>query len=207
MTFKRGFVIPSSVAAIFIVLGVFLIASEPEKFKPGNFIDVAQQAGVRFVHKASPTSKKYLPETMGSGVALFDYDNDGLLDIYFVNGAHIDDPTPAGTIPKKDGPEYSNRLYHQKNDGTFEDVTERAGVSGAGYGMGVAAADYDNDGYEDLYVTAYGHNTLYHNNGNGTFTDVTAEAGVGGEGWSTSAAWVDYDNDGKLDLIVARYLT
>ncbi len=196
-----------SLAAAISLIAILSIASEPANAIPGKFIDITRQSGVQFIHEASPTSKKYLPETMGSGVALFDYDNDGLLDLYLVNGARIDDPTPPGAIPKKDGPQYWNRLYHQKKDGTFEDVTERAGVAGQGYGMGVAAADYDNDGYEDLYVTAYGHNTLYHNNGNGTFTDVTAEAGVGGSGWSTSAAWVDYDNDGKLDLIVARYLT
>ncbi|MBV8807554.1 MAG: VCBS repeat-containing protein, partial [Acidobacteriaceae bacterium] len=130
---------------------------------------------------------------MGAGVALFDYDNDGLLDIYLVNGAPIADPSTPGTIPKKNGPQYWNRLYHQQKNGTFEDVTEKAGVAGDGYGMGVAVGDYDNDGREDLYVTQYGHNILYHNNGNGTFTDVTAEAGVGGSGWSTSATWVDYD--------------
>jgi hypothetical protein len=175
--------------------------------RPGNFADVTKAAGVNFLHRSSPTSKKYLPETMGAGVALFDYDNDGLLDLYLVNGAPIADPTPPGTIPKKDGPQYWNRLYHQRKDGTFEDVTEKAGVAGDGYGMGVAVGDYDNDGYEDLYVTQYGHNILYHNNGDGTFTDVTAEAGIGGSGWSTSATWVDYDNDGKLDLVVARYLT
>ena len=174
---------------------------------PGNFVDITAASGVRFLHKASHTSKKYLPETMGAGVALLDYDNDGRLDIYLVNGAPISDPTPAGTIPKKTGPEYWNRLYHQKKDGTFEDVTERSGVAGTGYGMGVAVGDYDNDGYEDLYVTQYGRNILYHNNGNGTFTDVTAEAGVAGSGWSTSATWVDYDKDGRLDLVVARYLT
>ncbi|PYT57735.1 MAG: RNA-binding protein, partial [Acidobacteria bacterium] len=101
---------------------------------------------------------------------------------------------------------YWNRLYHQKQDATFEDVTEKAGLQGVGYGMGVAVGDYDNDGYEDLYVTAYGGNKLYHNNGDGTFTDVTENAGVGGNGWSTSAAWVDLDNDGRLDLIVLRYL-
>src|SRR5581483_8906957 len=144
--------------------------------------------------------------TMGAGVALFDYDNDGLLDMYFVNGAPIADPSPPGTIPKKSGPQYWNRLFHQKQDGTFEDVTERAGLAGFGYGMGVAAGDFDNDGFEDLYVTSYGHNALYRNNGNGTFTDVTKDSGAGGSGWSTSAAWVDYDNDGRLDLIVARYL-
>lgn len=174
---------------------------------PGNFVDMTQRCGLHFLHRASPTAKKYLPETMGAGVAAFDYDNDGLLDLYFVNGAPIADPTPAGTIPKKTGPEYWNRLYHQKKDGTFEDVTKRAGVAGTGYGMGAAVADYDNDGYEDLFVTQYGRNILYHNNGNGTFNDVTAEAGLAGSGWSTSAAWVDYDNDGKLDLIVLRYLT
>lgn len=143
---------------------------------------------------------------MGPGVALFDYDNDGRLDIYLVNGAPLADPTPKGTIPVKTGPEYWNRLYHQKPDGTFEDVTGKAGLQGAGYGMGVAVGDYDNDGYEDLYVTAYGGNKLYHNNGNGTFTDVTQKAGVAGSGWSTSAAWVDLDNDGFLDLVVLRYL-
>jgi len=143
---------------------------------------------------------------MGAGVALFDYDNDGRLDIFFVNGAPLTDPTPKGSIPQKTGPKYWNRLFHQKQDGTFEDVTEKAGLEGAGYGMGVAVGDYDNDGFEDLYVTAYGGNKLYHNNGDGTFTDVTEKAGVGGGGWSTSAAWVDLDNDGLLDLVVLRYV-
>src|SRR5579864_5566126 len=172
----------------------------------GNFIDITQRLGISFQYRASHTSKKYLLETMGAGVALFDYDNDGRLDIYFVNGAPLSDPTPKGAIPQKTGAEYWNRLYHQKPDGTFEDVTEKAGLQGAGYGMGVAVGDYDNDGYEDLYVTAYGGNKLYHNNGDGTFTDVTERAGVAGSGWSTSAAWVDLDNDGYLDLIVLRYL-
>jgi hypothetical protein len=173
---------------------------------PGRFIDVTQKLGVHFKHEASPTSKKYLLETMGSGVALFDYDNDGRLDIFFANGARIDDPMLKGAIPKKDGPKYWNRLYHQKADGTFEDVTEKAGVAGAGYSTGVAVGDYDNDGFDDLFVAGYGHSTLYHNNGDGTFTDVTASAGVAGSGWATSAAWVDYDNDGRLDLVVARYM-
>jgi hypothetical protein len=150
---------------------------------------------------------KYLLETMGSGVGLLDYDNDGRLDIFLVNGAAISDPMPRDGVPQKAGREYWNRLYHQRPDGTFEDVTEKAGLQGVGYGMGVAVGDYDNDGYEDLYVTAYGGNRLYHNNGDGTFTDVTVNAGVGGSGWSTSAAWVDLDNDGLLDLIVLRYLT
>jgi len=143
---------------------------------------------------------------MGSGVAVFDYDNDGLLDIFLVNGAPLSDPTAKGTIPEKKSEKDWNRLYHQKKDGTFEDVTERAGLQGVGYGMGVAVGDYDNDGYEDLYVTAYGGNRLYHNNGNGTFTDVTEKSGTGGSGWSTSAAWVDLDNDGLLDLVVLRYM-
>ncbi len=173
---------------------------------PGVFTDVTPAAGVHFVHVASHTSRKYLPETMGSGVALFDYDNDGRLDIFLLNGAPLSDPTPKGTIPQKSGPKYWNRLFHHKADGTFEDVTEKAGLQGTGYGMGVAVGDYDNDGYEDLYVTAYGSNQLYHNNGDGTFTDVTTRAGVGGSGWSTSAAWVDLDNDGLLDLVVLRYL-
>ncbi len=143
---------------------------------------------------------------MGAGVALFDYDNDGRLDIFLVNGAPFQDPTPKGAIPQKIGPSYWNRLFHQKPDGTFEDVTEKAGLQGSGYGMGVAVGDYDNDGFEDLYVTAYGGNKLCHNNGDGTFTDVTEKAGVAGSGWSTSAAWVDLDNDGLLDLVVLRYL-
>src|ERR1035438_1117614 len=167
-----------------------------------KFTDKTSTLDLKFEYVASHTSRKYLIETMGSGVALFDYDNDGRLDIFAVNGAPLSDPTPKGTIPQKTGPKYWNRLYHQKPDGTFEDVTEKAGLQGVGYGMGVAVGDYDNDGYEDLYVTGYGGNRLYHNNGNGTFTDVTERAGVGGSGWSTSAAWVDLDGDGLLDLIV-----
>jgi hypothetical protein len=173
---------------------------------PGNFVDITAASGVRFQHVATHTSKKYLIETMGSGVALFDYDNDGRLDIFLVNGAPLTDPTPKGTTPQKAGPKYWNRLFHQKSDGTFEDVTEKAGLQGVGYGMGVAVGDYDNDGYEDLFVTAYGGNKLYHNRGDGTFVDVTEQAGVGGSGWSTSAAWVDLDNDGRLDLMVLRYI-
>lgn len=171
-----------------------------------KFVDVTASLRVRFQHAASHTSKKYLLETMGPGVALFDYDNDGRLDLYLVNGAQLDDPTPTGAIPEKTEPKYWNRLFHQKSDGTFEDVTEKAGLQGSGYGMGVAVGDYDNDGFEDLFVTGYGGNHLYHNHGDGTFTDVTDKAGVSGGGWSTSAAWVDLDGDGLLDLIVLRYL-
>ncbi len=170
------------------------------------FTDITGISGIRFNGVASHTAKKYLIETMGSGVALFDFDNDGRLDVFLVNGAPLTDPTPKGSIPQKDGPKSWNRLYRQKADHTFEDVTEKAGLQGAGYGMGVAVGDYDNDGYEDLYVTAYGGNKLYRNNGNGTFSDLTEQAGVGASGWSTSAAWVDLDNDGLLDLVVLRYL-
>ncbi|MGA8866681.1 MAG: CRTAC1 family protein [Candidatus Sulfotelmatobacter sp.] len=188
-------------------LSPFLAAQEhATPATPGTFVDATQRLGVNFQYRSSHTSRKYLPETMGAGVALFDYDNDGRLDLFLVNGAPLGDPTPKGSIPQKSGPEYWNRLYHQKSDGTFEDVTEKAGLQGVGYGMGVAVGDYDNDGFQDLYVTAYGGNKLYHNNGDGTFTDVTEKAGVGAAGWSTSAAWVDLDNDGYLDLIVLRYL-
>jgi enediyne biosynthesis protein E4 len=185
--------------------GVSSVPDALAKF-PGSFVEVSAAKGLDFHYQSSHTSKKYLLETMGPGVAVFDYDNDDRLDIFLVNGAPLQDPTPLGTIPQKTGPEYWNRLYHQKVDGSFEDVTEKAGLQGAGYGMGVAVGDYDNDGYEDLYVTAYGGNKLYHNNGDGTFTDVTGRAGVAGGGWSTSAVWVDLDEDGRLDLVVLRYL-
>jgi hypothetical protein len=173
----------------------------------GKFTDVTRQSGITFRYLTTHGTRKYLLETMGAGVALFDYDNDGRLDVFFVNGAPLADPTPKTTIPKKAGAQYWNRLFRQRPNGTFEDMTEKVGLEGVGYGMGVAVGDYDNDGYEDLYVTAYGGNKLYHNNGDGTFADITGKAGVGAEGWSTSAGWVDLDNDGRLDLVVLRYLT
>jgi len=184
------------------LLAILLCAS----LAADDFVDITAASGVRFKHVASHTSKKYLLESMGSGVALFDYDNDGRLDIFLVNGAPLSDPTAKGTVPQKTSAEHANRLYHQKADGTFEDTTEHAGLAGVGYGMGAAVGDYDNDGFEDLYVTAYGGNRLYHNNGDGTFTDVTEKSGTGGSGWSTGAAWVDLDNDGRLDLVVLRYV-
>lgn len=181
-------------------------AKVPERAaQSAAFKEVTATSGIAFQHHASHTSKKYLLETMGGGVALFDYDNDGRLDMFFTNGAPLADPTPKGTIPHKTGSEYWNRLFHQKADGTFEDVTEKAGLQGAGYSLGVAVGDYNNDGFEDLFVTGFGGNHLYRNNGNGTFTDVTAAAGVAGDGFSSSAAWVDLDGDGLLDLIVLRY--
>src|SRR5580704_19002438 len=197
-------------AAVFLSIALKVVAgsngNQVTPVIPAKFVDVTSTLGVRFEHAAPHTSKKYLLETMGSGVALFDYDNDGRLDLFLVNGAEISDPSQPDAIPAKTGPKYWNRLYHQKSDGTFEDVTEKAGLQGAGYGMGVAIGDYDNDGFEDLYVTGYGGNHLYHNNGNGTFTDVTQKAAIAAGGWSTSAAWVDLDGDGLLDLVVLRYL-
>ena len=171
------------------------------------FTDVTEASGIHFRHENSPTTNKYLIETMGGGVAVLDYDGDGRLDVFFTNGAALVDPMPAGAEPDKSAPRFANRLYRNRGDGTFDDVTQRAGLAAArGYGMGVAVGDYDNDGFEDLYVTNYGANILYHNNGDGTFTDVTARAGVAGGGWSTSAGFFDYDGDGRLDLFVARYV-
>jgi hypothetical protein len=174
-----------------------------------QFADITQSAGIDFRHESSATASKYLIETMGGGVAVLDYDNDGRLDLFFTNGAKIDEAMPDGKRPDKSDPKYWNRLYHQNPDGRFSDVTEQAGLTGmpqGRYGMGVAVGDYDNDGYQDLYVTNYGGNILYHNNAGRTFTDVSRSAGVGASGWSASAGFFDYDNDGKLDLFVTRYI-
>jgi enediyne biosynthesis protein E4 len=170
------------------------------------FDDVTARSGITFRNASCHTSRKYLPETMGGGAALLDYNRDGRLDVFLVNGAALSDPMPAGKQPDKTDPRYWNRLYRNNADGTFTDVTEHAGLKGNGYGMGVAVGDYDNDGYPDLYVTNIGHNTLYHNNGDGTFTDATAAAGVAASGWSTGAMFIDYDRDGLLDLFVSRYV-
>jgi enediyne biosynthesis protein E4 len=172
---------------------------------PIRFEDVARKAGVQFVSENSPTPEKHQPETMPAGIALFDYDGDGLLDIYLVNGAEM--PSLVKT-----GAKYSNRLFHNNGNGTFTDVTERAGVAGAGYGMGAAVGDYDNDGRPDLFLANVSGNQLFHNNGDGTFTDRTPKAGLSGamhEGrkmWSISAGWFDYNNDGLLDLLVVNYV-
>ena len=165
--------------------------------------------GVNFTLENSPTPQKYLIETMPGGVALFDYNNDGLLDIFLVNGGRVTNPMSIPENFDRKDPRYWNRLFRQNKDGSFTDVTEQSGLANAGdgnYGMGVAVGDYDNDGFSDLYVTSYGKNILYHNNGDGTFSDVTAEAGVAAGGWSVSAGFLDYDNDGKLDLFVTRYM-
>ena len=143
---------------------------------------------------------------MGAGVAFLDYDGDGLLDVFYVNGAALADPMPKGKLPDKSHPRYWNRLYRNIRGKSFVDVTEGSGLRGEGYGMGVAVGDYDNDGCPDLYVTNFSDNRLYHNEGDGTFKDVTRRAGVAGDGWSVGAAFLDFDNDGHLDLVVARYL-
>ncbi len=158
----------------------------------------ASVSGIKWVHTAGKSPEKYLPETTGAGCAFLDYDNDGWLDIYLVNSGKCDfyDPQPP----------LRNALYRNNRDGTFTDVTERAGVRAGGYGQGVAVGDYDGDGFPDLYVTQYGRSILYHNNGDGTFTDVTQKAGLAAPGWSSSAVWFDYDNDGRLDLFVCRFV-
>jgi enediyne biosynthesis protein E4 len=163
-----------------------------------TFRDITQRAGIHFVHNNAAFGKKYLPETMGPGVAFIDYDNDGWPDIFIVNGTNWPGQPQKHTTPK---------LYHNNHDGTFTDVTHKAGLDVELFGMGVAVGDYDNDGFDDLFVTAMGQSRLFHNNGNGTFTDVTQKAGLAGpKEFSTSAAWVDYDKDGKLDLVVAKYV-
>ena len=175
----------------------------------GTGLEVVTPAGLGFRHFNSPTSHKHLIEAMGGGVALLDYDNDGRLDIFFVNGGRLTEALPAPPSFARSNPKYWNRLYRQSRDGSFIDVTEAAGLSVAGeanYGMGVAAADFDNDGFTDLYVTSFGRNILYRNTGKGTFTDVTARAGVAAGGWTSSAGFFDYDNDGRLDLFVTRYM-
>src|SRR5439155_548940 len=168
------------------------------------FEDISKTTGITFQHSKSGTSRKYLIESVTGGVAMLDYDGDRWLDLYFVNGAKLKDPMKAGQVPDKSDPRFWNRLYHNRRDGTFEDVSERAGVRGYGYGMGLAVGDFDNDGRPDMYVTNFGRNILYHNKGDGTFEDVTGRAGVAGGGWSTSAAWVDFDGDGRIDVLIAN---
>ena len=158
----------------------------------------ASASGISFVHTSGHSPQKYLPESTGAGCAFLDYDNDGWMDIYLVNSGPCDFWTPPTPL--------RNALYRNNRDGTFTDVTEKAGVPGGGYGMGVAVGDYDADGFPDLYVTQYGRSILYRNNGDGTFTDVTEKAGVAAPGWASSAVWFDYDNDGRLDLFVCRFV-
>jgi len=189
-----------------LLLLTALLAAEAGTKLP-EFADTTASRGVRFVTQASHTTQKYLIETMGGGVGMFDFDGDGWLDLFFVNGAKLGDPMPQAAAPDKSAPTYWNRLFRNNRNGTFTDVTERAGLRGTGYGMGAAVGDYNNDGPADLYVTGYGRNTLYRNDGDGRFTDVTEQSGLGtARGWSTSAGFFDYDRDGFLDLVVVRYL-
>ncbi len=155
-------------------------------------------SGITWSHVSGRSPMAHLPETVGPGCAFFDYDNDGWMDIYLVNSGPCDFYTPSQPL--------RNALYRNNRDGAFTDVTEKAGVAGNAYGMGVAVGDYDGDGFPDLYVTQYPRSILYHNNGDGTFTDVTARAGVAAPGWATSAVWFDYDNDGRLDLFVCHFV-
>ncbi len=164
---------------------------------PIEFTNITEQAGIRFKHNTGAFGKKYLPETMGSGVCFIDYDNDGWQDIFLVNSMDWPGHKVGKSFPV---------LYHNNKDGTFTDVTRQAGLAVETYGQGCAVGDFDNDGYDDLYLTTVGSNHLYRNLGNGKFADVTAKAGVADPGFSVSAAWVDYDNDGKLDLFVAHYV-
>jgi hypothetical protein len=181
-------------------------SAAPQYPSPVTFTDITEQTGINFKHNASLTSIKYLPESMGAGVAMFDFDNDGRMDLFFTNGAQILDPMPKGKLPEKVDPKFWNRLYRQKPDGTFEDATEKANLKGDGYSFGAATGDFDKDGFVDLFVTKYGGANLFRNNHDGTFTDVTKKLNVSVEGWATSAGFFDYDKDGRLDLFVARYV-
>src|SRR6266567_2629014 len=165
---------------------------------PIHFREVAHSAGLDFVLQNNPTPRKHMIETMPGGVAAFDYNNDGRIDIFFTNGASI----PS---LEKDSPKFFNRLYRNDGGVKFTDVTAEAGVAGAGYSMGAAVADYDNDGNIDLFVAGVNRNILYRNLGNGKFEDVTAKAGIRSGQWAVAAGWIDYDNDGKLDLWVVHY--
>jgi hypothetical protein len=195
-----------AVSALSAFLSVALLSGRPApNAKRPHFTDVAPRSGFSYISNNGPKGHKYFPQPMCGGVAIFDFDNDGLLDIYLTNGAQFPEM-------KKTGPSYYNCLLKQRPDGTFEDVTVKAGLTGKDldFNFGVAVGDYDNDGYEDLFIASAGRNALFHNNGNGTFTDVTAASGIGGkppDTLSVVAAWFDYDNDGLLDLIVDNYTT
>jgi hypothetical protein len=190
--------------ALLLPFSILFAASQLPKSNPkplAHFTDIAKKAGLTTpVVFGGVDTKKYIIETTGTGVAIFDYDNDGWPDIFIVNGTSLDAPA-SGKLP-------TSHLYHNNHDGTFSDVTKKAGLTLSGWGQGVCVGDYDNDGWEDLYVTYYGKNILYHNNGDGTFTDVSEKAGVAGSGktWGNGCAFVDYDRDGHLDLMVANYV-
>ncbi len=182
--------------ALLSFLGSFAAAQSKSHI---HFTDITARAGIHFIHNNGAFGKKWLPETMGSGCAFIDYDNDGWPDILLINSEDFPGHKIHGSTTLK--------LYHNNHDGTFTDVSRKAGLAVEMYGMGVAVGDYDNDGYDDIFVTALGQSHLFHNNGNGTFTDVTKAAGLWGPNeFSTGAAWVDYDHDGLLDLVVANYV-
>src|SRR5215475_5830815 len=195
---RREFLRALAASGVVAVSPGFTYSPDQAELSP-PFIELSPSATrIDFVHTSGKSAQKYLPESTGAGCAFFDYDNDGWMDIYLVNSGPCDFWTPPKPL--------RNALYHNNRDGTFTDVTEKAGVAGGGYGMGAAVGDYDGDGFPDLYLTQYGRSILYHNNGNGTFTDVTEKAGVAAPGWASSAAWFDYDNDGRLDLFVCRFV-
>ena len=195
---RREFLRSLAASGVVAVSHGFAYSPDKADLSP-PFIELLPSATrIDFVHTSGKSAQKYLPESTGAGCAFFDYDNDGWMDIYLVNSGPCDFWTPAKAL--------RNALYHNNRDGTFTDVTEKAGVVGGGYGMGAAVGDYDGDGFPDLYVTQYGRSILYHNNGDGTFTDVTEKAGVAAPGWASSAVWFDYDNDGRLDLFVGRFV-
>jgi len=181
-----------------LVLSLFLCTAVCADAQKIQFRDITAQAGIHFVHNNGAFGKKYLPETMGPGCAFIDFDNDGWPDILLVNGEDWPGHQRVASTPK---------LYRNNHDGTFSDMTRKAGLAVSMFGLGVAVGDYDNDGYDDLFLSALGQSHLFHNNGNGTFTEVTKAAGLWGPNeFSTGAAWVDYDRDGKLDLVVANYV-
>lgn len=193
---RRRFVGQTIAGALLLPRGLPFVSSQTPQF-PFEQIS-PEKSGIKWTHSSGKSPQKYLPESSGAGCAFLDYDNDGWMDIYLVNSGKCDFFTP--------NPPLRNALYKNNRDGTFTDVTEKAGVGAGGYGQGVAVGDYDGDGFPDIYVTQYGRSILYHNNGDGTFTDVTEKAGVTAPGWSSSAVWFDYDNDGRLDLFVGRFV-
>jgi hypothetical protein len=199
----KRLLLPLAAATCAVWLLALAHARPPQRARRPGFIDVAPQSKIPYTTNNSFAGRKYFPQPMCGGVATFDFDNDGRTDIFFTNGAKLPDL-------KKTDASYFNCLLRQKSDGTFEDVTAKAGLTGdrLDFNFGVAVGDYDNDGYEDLFICGIGRNALYHNNGDGTFTDVTAASGIGGKPADTlsiAAAWFDYDNDGLLDLIVSNY--